>query len=284
MEIGINFNDIKSYTENMSKGLEDKLFFLNRINFTDGRDYLFVDFGCADGVLLTALSKILNDKGVHAYYIGYDISETMIDFAKSKFDDPSTSIMFTSNWDEVEEKVKTYSAMTSVLILSSVIHEVYSYAREDHDDIGEFWHRVRTTGFKYVCIRDMMCSEDIVREPNHSVIGQVIDKIGFATSLSGLRRDFDNRWYPIARSNKDLVHFLLKYRWRINWERELNENYFPIYISELFEKMESRYNVSYFERFRVPFLDKCIWDDFGIELQDYTHIKAVFEMKKVKEG
>ena len=284
MEVGISFADIKSYTENMSKGLDDKLFFLSRINFTDGRPYLFVDFGCADGVLLTALSKILSEKHVHAYYIGYDISETMIDFARTKFDDPDVSIMFTTNWNEVEEKVSLYSGMTSVLILSSVIHEVYSYANLEGDDIGMFWHRVRSTGFDYVCVRDMMCSEDINRKPNHDITVKVHERVGFATEYSKLVRGFEDVWGSIYENNRNLVHFLLKYRWRINWDREVQENYFPIYVSELVERMSGKYNVSYLERFRVPFLDGCIKTDFDVELEDYTHIKAIFEVKKVKEG
>ena len=284
MEVGINFKDIKSYTDNMSKGLNDKLFFLDKINFSDGRPYLFVDFGCADGTLLTALYSILNERGVHAYYIGYDISSTMINFARSKFNEPADNGEVTDNWDHVENAVKTYYNMTSVLILSSVIHEVYSYAKPDTNDIGEFWHRVRMTGFDYVCIRDMMCSEDVNRKPDAEMLRTVYENIGFATTFSRLCSDFKAKWGSISDNNKNLIHFLLKYRWQLNWDRELNEDYFPIYISDLFDRMQPYYNVSYFERFRVPFLDDCIRNDFGIELEDYTHIKAIFECKKKKEG
>ena len=280
MKIGIDIKDIKSYTENMSKGLDDKLFFLNRINFTDEKSYLFVDFGCADGVLISALYDILESKGVHAYYIGYDISEEMINLAKTKCNLSADSAMFTTNWDDVERKVKVYSNMESVLILSSVVHEVYSYARPDSNDIGLFWKRVRTTGFKYVCVRDMMCSEDINRPTDHDTYVKFKDHVPFASTLNNLRYDFEGTWGEIAKNNKNLVHFLLKYRWRINWEREVIENYFPIYISEFIEKFSTRYTVSYFERFRVPYLDKCIKVDFDIELEDYTHVKIVFELKK----
>ena len=83
-------------------------------------------------------------------------------------------------------------------------------------------------------------------------------------------------WYE-----KNMYHFLLKYRWRVNWARECKENYFPITYQEIFEHIKNtpayyKYNVDYFERFRVPFLDKCIKEDFGIELDQYTHIKAIF--------
>ena len=39
--------------------------------------------------------------------------------------------------------------------------------------------------------------------------------------------DFSNKWGTID-NYKNLIHFLLKYRWKVNWNREVNENYFPI--------------------------------------------------------
>ena len=35
-----------------------------------------------------------------------------------------------------------------------------------------------------------------------------------------------------------------------------------------------------FDRFRVPFLDKCWKEEFDVELNDNTHIKAIFAIKK----
>jgi hypothetical protein len=43
-----------------------------------------------------------------------------------------------------------------------------------------------------------------------------------------------------------------------------------------------KYNLDYFERFRVPFLDKCIKEDIGIELDQCTHIKAIFSRSFTK--
>lgn len=281
MEVGANFKNILSYNENMAKGLEDKLFFLKKLNLKENKSYLFVDFGCADGVLIDTLYAIMKKNNIHSYFIGYDISDTMIDLAKTKFTHyPADSVLFTTSWDEVKNKVETYSAMESVLILSSVIHEVYSYARTDHDDIHDFWKHVRNTGFKYVCIRDMMCSEDINRDPDENILREVREHIPFASKISHMKTDFEHRWGSIAENNKNLVHFLLKYRWEINWNRELNEDYFPIYINELLDRMNEKYNLIYFKRFRVPFLDKCFKDDFNVELNDFTHIKAIFKVKK----
>ena len=279
MEVGIDFKNIISYNENMAKGLSDKLFFLNNLKFHRSiHEYLFVDFGCADGTLINAMYEFLDAQGIKAYYIGYDISETMIDLAKTKFTHYTDNVLFTSNWDEVEAEMKVRDDMQSVSILSSVIHEVYSYA-ENNADIDIFWDRVLHSGFKYICIRDMMCSKDINRETNEELRNKLIDYVARNPILNKLFNSFRDIWGPTT-NNKNFIHFLLKYRWQINWEREVHENYFPLYIDEFLRGFTDTYNLTFFERFRVPFLDKCFKEDLNIELEDYTHIKAIFEAKK----
>lgn len=278
MEVGIDFKNILSYNENMAKGMADKLFFLNKINFRKDESYLFVDFGCADGALLDSLYPIIESKGIHAYYIGYDISDSMIELAKSKFSHFTSSVFFTTSWPEVMEKVNTYSNMKSVLILSSVIHEVYSYA-ENNNDIDEFWDRTLNSNFNYICVRDMMVSKDINHTPDIDIFQFVENNIPHFTDRMKYYKDFIKHWGSM-NENKNFVHYLLKYRWTINWEREVNENYFPIYLEDFLKAFSEKYNISYLERFRVPFLEKCWKDDFDIEIKDYTHIKSIFELKR----
>lgn len=279
MEVGLDFKNIASYTENMAKGLADKMFFLNKLNISSKRSYLFVDFGCADGILISSLYEILNSKGINAYYIGYDISETMIDLAKTKFNYNTDKVMFTSDWEEVISKMNEYPGKSKVLILSSVIHEVYSYAESD-DDIDIFWHRVLDSDFDHICIRDMMVSKDInISAFKTNAYKKVDYKI---PAINKYRIQFEDIYGKIYNW-KNLIHFLLKYRWTINWDREVHENYFPIYIEDFLKKFEKKYNLTYFERFRVPFLDKCWLDDFSItdtEIFYNTHIKTIFERKK----
>lgn len=280
MEIGVDFKNILSYNEHMAKGMDDKLFFLNKINFKKDGYYLFVDFGCADGTLLDTLYGIMEKAGINnVYYIGYDISDTMIELAKTKFSHFTSSVMFTTSWDEVKEKVKTYSAMESVLILSSVIHEIYSYA-ECEDDINLFWHRVLDTGFKYICVRDMMVSKNINHKNEIDVFEFMEENIPHFSDRRKYFQSFTDKWGSIY-DNKNFIHYLLKYRWTINWDRELNENYLPIYVEDFLKMFRNSYTVSYLERFRVPFLEKCWKEDFNIEINDYTHIKTILEINKV---
>lgn len=46
MEIGAKFKNIISYNLEMTKSLEDKLFFVEK--FPKNENYIFVDFGCTD--------------------------------------------------------------------------------------------------------------------------------------------------------------------------------------------------------------------------------------------
>jgi hypothetical protein len=107
-----------------------------------------------------------------------------------------------------------------------------------------------------------------------------LEKVKKVQSVADLLASFETRWGQITTKGQ-LIHFLLKHRWRINWEREVNENYFPIMTDELLsiftgQSIKSQYRISYLERFRVEFLDDAIWNTFGIQLKDPTHIKAIF--------
>lgn len=267
-EIGLPFKDIREYNSQMSKALEDKLFFISELP----RDkYVFVDFGCADGSLISELRRIY---GSDSAYIGYDSSTSMIDIAKRNCV-ISDGICFTEVWEKVRELLSVFlkTDYVPVLILSSVIHEVYSYGGEK--DIEEFWQKVLYSGFEYIIVRDMMWAKDMNRHTNIGVLNKVLAKPEYKIWI----QDFINKWGALE-NNKNMVHFLLKYRYRINWTREVNENYFPISIEDFLDKFKSNssYRLDYFEKFRVKYIEEAIYNDFGVILRDTTHIKAIFRV------
>ena len=117
----------------------------------------------------------------------------------------------------------------------------------------------------------------IVTAEDESAVTEVL-RAGIMSG-TGITREFEKEYGSISHM-KNLVHFLLKYRWKINWDRELHENYFCTTIDEFLKHMNLYFNINYLERFRVPFLEQCWKEDFGIELDDYTHVKMILEKKK----
>ena len=134
--------DLNVYLGRMQKSVFDKLFFLDKV--FEPFDNI-VDFGCANGELIKAISLFFGDD--YNYY-GYDISEPMIEAARSNA--PFAS--FCTDWSELDIPFEK-----SLINISSTIHEIYSYCAAAQ--IEEFWDRVFKSGFKYIAIRDMMISE-----------------------------------------------------------------------------------------------------------------------------
>lgn len=309
MEVGKQFADLNQYVQGMTtqKVLNDKLFFFDELD----QDVFsncgcIVDFGCADGVLLTEIysrmhNKIGEDKDYRPHlphgickYIGYDISEEMIKLANEKFPYDSysydlpystvrTDITFTSNWEEVKADVdKVSKEYNRILILSSVIHEVFAYMPEKEIDV--FFNRIlNECDFTHIIIRDMMVSNDIVRVSNPKDVEKILANFTIPIDYRNMAAEYQNVWGSLNH-NKNLVHFLLKYKWIVNWERELHENYFGITLEDFLEEIKNRsndkYQVSYLKRF-CP-LKSSIKKTFDIDIVDDTHIKLIFTKKNLQ--
>lgn len=253
-----------SYNANMKKSLMDKIYFIDKTEAT-----VFVDFGCSDGELI----KFMNALFPEYTYIGYDISEEMIEAARVNITGGSdinlpNNIHLYSEWDAVNRYLdKFYPRVKKAIILNSVIHEVYSYSTLLA--IDTFWEVVFGDMFDYVVIRDMLPSMSINKKSNINDIAKVRRKAN-KSHLS----DYENHWGSI-NENKNLVHFLLKYRWVENWEREVKENYFPLYVENFMEHITDDYVIDYYEEFVLPYTKRQILKDFGVELKDNTHIKCI---------
>lgn len=252
-----NFNH---YNEAMKKSLLDKIFFIDKIEAN-----VFIDYGCADGTLIKFLHIIFPE----FIFIGFDISPEMIEEAKRN--NPDIANNFFSNWEETKNKIKEIGGR-NVIILSSIIHEVYSYSTST--EIKIFWDRVFSDIFDYVVIRDMIPSKTIEK---NSDINDVL-KIYRRANIKDLN-DFERNWGSIE-NNKNLVHFLLKYRYSVNWIREVKENYLPIFREELLMNIPENYKILFHEHFVLPFLMNRVMEDFGIEIKDNTHLKLILRRNK----
>lgn len=245
------------YTEGMKKSLLDKIFFMDKVDTN-----LIIDYGCADGTLIHFLSSLFPE----LHYIGYDIDETMLKKARERFDE-TENIIFTSSWEEVENHA--ILSKNATLVLSSVIHEIYAYGT--NNDVEKLWETMFSRFFKYVVIRDMVPEFSIDKKSDINDVKNVLKK-GSSWQL----RDFEQTWGSIEQ-NKNLVHFLLKYNYVDNWDREVKENYMPILREEVLRKIPDQYRIEFHEHFILPYLKNKVKRDFGIELKDNTHLKLILK-------
>lgn len=258
-----NIIDLTLYTDSMRKTLFDKTFFVDKVNAQ-----VFVDFGCGDGSLVNLLSQLFPDN----FYIGYDNNHDMIELASKN---NRENLMFLCNLSDVNYLLKVKEGK-KCLILSSVIHEVYSYCTKEQ--IEEFYSFIYSNTFNYICIRDMMPSIRINNLSDSDDVRAIIQTLKhdkLETKESHLL-DFEREWGSII-FKKNFYHFLLKYRYLVNWDRELHENYFPIYLETFKNLIPKSYKITYEESFILPFLKSKVYEDFGITLNEKTHIKLILE-------
>lgn len=255
-------SDIQSYIDGMSKSIQDKLFFIDMVNFD-----IIVDFGCADGTFLQHISK----SNSNIKLIGYDLDETMLSQARSKL---GNKALLTNNWNVVVNEIYKYKK--PLLNLSSVIHEVYSYSHPK--DIKDFWDKKVFGGdFKWVTIRDMIPSIEMGKE-EISKFKDEVRRVKAKTDKYYLN-SFEKRWGTISDNYRTFMHYLLKYRYTDNWDREVNENYLPVSLETVKSKINNNYKIVYEKDFILPFLKQQIKRDFNVELTHSTHSKMIIQNK-----
>lgn len=249
-------DDYGSYLSGMDKSYMDKLFFMDK---TEGIDNIF-DYGCADGSILNHLHAL--SPGIAM--IGYDINPDMVRLANNK-----PGVIASTN---LEKCIKLINPGRTLLNLSSVIHEVYSYSKES--EIERFWSVIFDTGFRYIAIRDLSLSRSADRSSDINDYIKVL-RYGNQDQIA----DFEDRWGSL-QNNRALIHFLMKYRYMRNWDRENNENYFPITLEKLLSMIPTeKYEIVYFQNYVLPFTSDQVKKDFDITIRDNTHIKILLKRK-----
>lgn len=253
--------DCSYYVDEMRKSSLDKLFFEKLAE--EKKIDSVVDFGCADGFLLRLVNKDYPELNL----LGIDDNPRMLEkFAENC----PTADYFLG--DHLPETLRNKDLSRTCLVLSSVIHEIYSY--KSPEEVKRFWNDVFGFGFGYIAIRDMMVDKKSKDLPPLS------------EELFRIKRDskygeFALVWGEV-RTQRDLVHFLLKsqYENSPNWERELREDYLPIAYEELIDLIpKDRYSVTS-DHYIYYYTDNVIRNKFGIKLGNCTHAK--FLLKKIR--
>ena len=272
-----------TYIEGMQKSLDDKLFWIPLLE--NEKIDTVVDFGCADGALIDkAYYQLHLQHNENVKFIGVDNNEKMLN--KALINCPFMKAA--TNLDDVEVRENC------LLNLSSVIHEVYSYCSEE--EIDNFWNHVFNDNYKYIAIRDMMVDRSV------NLIKPIVEQT--QSGIHYFRHEYWNKYYNKIYNfdtkqwqnflihsgyganessydvvNKDVLHFLMKYRYIENWEREVRENYFPIYYEDLLNKIieNGNYEIIYARQYILPFVKEKVKEDFDINLVDNTHCQILLK-------
>jgi len=250
----------EAYLKSMSKGANEKVFFLNKI-----KSDVIVDFGCADGQVL----KLIEKTNPNIKLIGYDVSKEMISKARKNV---SENVFLTTNWQDVEKQIQNYK--TPTLLLSSVIHEVYSYSTSK--EVKDFWEKKVFGGyFKYIVIRDMIPSTSMEKKERDLFIEDV-NKVKSKFSKEYIE-SFEKKWGSMEDNYRTFIHFLLKYRYTLNWSRENNENYVPITLETLLRKIPQSYSIKYSKKYTLDILKDRVLKDFDVVVDHSTHLQMIIE-------
>lgn len=252
--------DLHAYNASMEKSLEDKLFFLDH---TAGA-MTFVDFGCANGAVLKAISEKRQAKTL----IGIDINPLQLAIASQKVPNG----VFVESFELVRERIEAAPG-PKVAIFSSVLHEEPRLFTEEV-----------ANRFDYIVIRDMGITGGFARArvpvamANKVIVGATtkVQRAWTAATASMGKT-------PYAQNMGAFTEFLLKYPYLGNTEaqtqRELAENYPMPSLEDLIDNADPTWATIIFEHYSAPWVVDRIRQDFGFEFPFPTHFKMI--LKKV---
>lgn len=235
--------DYNVYLAGMHAGLQEKLFFLEKLNMQDFDT--IVDFGCGGGEILAACAAVTN-----ARLIGIDYDEFMRDETHKRV--PTAELY--------SELTRDMLSPRTLLIFSSVLHEVEAY-----------WITLEQL------IQGTGCTI-VVRDMRFSTQPEPIDKDDLAKLV--FNSDSKRLGYFIHRcgmkDDRDMYHYLLKYSYVDNWILEREENYFSFDYDRLFKLGAVLYERNYLLEYKR---DRVI-EDFNIFLTKPTHTMIILKVRE----
>ncbi len=248
-----------TYKLNLKKSMEDKLFFLNKI---DIHKYdLIVDFGCGTGELLRKIER--HRPLIDGFQlIGYDTSEEMIKEASSV--SLGLPILFTNEWATVKKRLNSLKASKSLIIFSSVLHEI------EPEEQRKIIHNIMPY-FDTVVIRDMKRPSN--NEPiSNNTRKRILKQVG-----SWQAEMFEKKWGKI-RDKENLYRFFLMNEFVENFESEVEEDYFSVLWSDIAWTLEENgFKPKYVESFILPYRKEQVKKRFNHDMKDFTHRKAIYD-------
>ena len=240
------------YNSRMLRSAYDKLGFVDKVFDVD----LVVDFGCADGAITQMIKMFMPEATV----VGYDKFQT---------GQEKEGVLFCNNFDELKKLVE--NAKRPLLVMNSVVHEILNYEKEPILFLKELF----SLNFKYIWIRDLKIWN--FGDVDYNLIDTLREKYPEQVKdFEEIYGALDGEWEP-----RNLLHFLLKFRYKENWEHEVQEDYtlFDKHYLQITEMLEENYNFLIDEDYVLPYVAEINKKEFGIDIETlgWTHFKGLWE-------
>lgn len=259
--------DFNKYNSQMAQGKNDKTDFLETI-LEDKEVTTFLDYGCADGTIILELAE----KYPNITFYGYDNDITMINTAlENALRKHCSNVWFNCYLPDIDPA-------HTIFFCSSLVHEVYSYLPDS--EVIDFWDFVNNTGFRYIAMRELALPANAFRDTTEEDLHKLLvyennrhNNFYYLTSFEKYQGNTNIQY--------NLIHYLMKYNYTENWDREVRENYLPLTNESMRDKInKEKYDVVMYYPYTLSYLKNKVMEDFGIEITDTTHVKMIFRRKK----
>lgn len=237
-------SDLAAYNKALARSLSSKLFWVDKVPVADLRR--IIDVGCGDGTVLKALGRAWP----HVELVGIDSEVRQLQEAFDNLHGHPGGVSLLADPGALMGSAE--DRRHSLVLLSSVMHEVLSTPGLNWRD---WWQEVENMGATWIVVRDMALPGYVYRRPVPPYFSVKFwewcmrlsdaDKLRYA--------QFARRWGHATASQDTLHHFLLKWPYADNWERELEENYVKWSAEEYRLHLTSgAYEVVYFAQNSTP--------------------------------
>lgn len=249
------------YLERMAKPIQEKL---KVARYIPVKSQNVLDVGCADGVVTSSLAKIFPQAKV----LGIDLNEGFVSIAKERWQD-----LLNLEFERVYLRDLLARPMRyDVVVFCSVLHEFFTYGEGISSVVKALAdaHELLRPGGR-VIIRDMILFEYF--QSSNLNTQSIIDKIYTHASVQHLQ-DFEDQFGKLSSINS-VNHYLLKYLYVENWEREGRENYVPVTFEqyeEIFKLLGMR--LGYLQSYLIPYLKDRWQQDFDLSEDEIEGLRS----------